>query len=167
MDEQEDDKSMKKDYQSFQNVQSDQPRGKMQKEMVIQRLKANGCRITKQRLMLLDIILEEECASCKEIFYKASKMDKGIGTATVYRMVNMLEEIGAISRKNMYRIACGKTCDMENACIIEFDDDSVLELSAKKWNQVIQAGLKECGFTKANTVRSVTATACDCDVCTK
>lgn len=90
----------------------------MQKEMVIARLRERGCRITKQRLMLLDIILEEECSSCKEIFYKASKMDKSIGSATVYRMVNTLEEIGAISRKNMYRIACGKDCAVENACTI-------------------------------------------------
>ena len=82
-------------------------RTKMQKEIVLQRLKENGCRITKQRKILLDIILQEECASCKEIYYKASKTDSSIGVATVYRMVNLLEEIGAISRKNMYRISCG------------------------------------------------------------
>ena len=29
-----------------------------QKDIIVQRLKASGCRITKQRLMLLDIILE-------------------------------------------------------------------------------------------------------------
>ena len=42
------------------------------KEQVIEQLKENGCRITKQRLMLIDIILENECSSCKEIYYKAS-----------------------------------------------------------------------------------------------
>ena len=31
------------------------------KEAIVQKLKASGCRITKQRLMLLDIILEENC----------------------------------------------------------------------------------------------------------
>ena len=76
-----------------------------EKELVIQKLKEQGCRITKKRLMLLDIILEEDCSSCKEIYYKASKKDKKIGSATVYRMVNTLEEIGAISRKNMYKIS--------------------------------------------------------------
>ncbi len=35
----------------------------MQKEIVLQRLKENGCRITKQRRMLLDIILQEEYVS--------------------------------------------------------------------------------------------------------
>ena len=36
------------------------------KEAIVQKLKASGCRITKQRLMLLDIILEENCSCCKE-----------------------------------------------------------------------------------------------------
>ena len=77
----------------------------MDKETVIRLLKEHGCRITRQRLILLDVILNEDCGSCKEIYYKASKQDKTIGTATVYRMVNTLEEIGAISRKNMYKIS--------------------------------------------------------------
>lgn len=59
----------------------------MQREMIIQKLKESGCRITKQRLMLLDIILEEDCSCCKEIYFKASKVDPKIGVATVYRMV--------------------------------------------------------------------------------
>lgn len=134
----------------------------MQKEMVIARLRERGCRITKQRLMLLDIILEEECSSCKEIFYKASKMDKSIGSATVYRMVNTLEEIGAISRKNMYRIACGKDCAVENACTIELDDDTFLELSGGKWNQVITAGLEACGYLNGQGIKSVSAQTCHC-----
>ena len=76
----------------------------MQREIVIQRLKEQGCRITKQRMVLLDIILNENCSSCKEIYYKASRIDSKIGTATVYRMINTLEEIGAINRRNMYKI---------------------------------------------------------------
>ena len=76
-----------------------------QKQIIIERLKEDGCRITKQRLMLLDIILEDECSSCKEIYYRASKKDPSSGAATVYRMINTLEDIGAISRKNMYKIS--------------------------------------------------------------
>lgn len=81
----------------------------MQKDMIIEKLREQGCRITKQRLILLDIILSEECSCCKEIYYKASKKDARIGSATVYRMINTLEEIGAINRKNMYKVACGET----------------------------------------------------------
>lgn len=139
-------------------------RTQMQREMIIQKLREQGCRITKQRLMLLDIILEEDCSCCKEIFYKASRQDKQIGTATVYRMINTLEEIGAISRKNMYKIACGNACQVENACIIEFDDDSVEELSAQNWHRIIESGLEACGFLKGRNVRSVVAKSCDCDM---
>ena len=70
----------------------------MQRDLIVQKLRERGCRITKQRLMLLDIILEGECSCCKEIIYRASKKDSQIGTATVYRMINTLEEIGAVSR---------------------------------------------------------------------
>ena len=138
-------------------------RTQMQRELIIQKLREQGCRITKQRLMLLDIILEEDCSCCKEIFYKASKQDKQIGTATVYRMINTLEEIGAISRKNMYKIACGNNCQVENAYTIEFDDDSVVELSARSWHEIIEKGLEACGFLGNRNLRSVVAKTCDCE----
>ena len=134
---------------------------KMQKEIILQRLKEQGCRITKQRLALIDIILENECSSCKEIYYKASMKDSGIGTATVYRMINILEEIGALSRKNMYKIACGPECEVKNACVIEFDDDTIIELSGKSWNQVVQLGLRACGYSSGHKIKSVTAKSCE------
>jgi Fur family ferric uptake transcriptional regulator len=74
------------------------------KDYIIDELKKNGCRITSQRRILIDIILEDECSSCKEIYYRASRIDSSIGMATVYRMVKTLEETGLIQRKNMYRI---------------------------------------------------------------
>ena len=44
---------------------------KTQREIILTKLKEKGCRITKQRLRLIDIILQNECSSCKEIFYRA------------------------------------------------------------------------------------------------
>lgn len=74
------------------------------KAYIIEELKKNGCRITSQRKLLIDIILKDECCSCKEIYYQAIKSDPTIGMATVYRMVKTLEETGLIHRKNLYRI---------------------------------------------------------------
>ena len=138
-------------------------RTQMQKEIIIQRLKEQGCRITKQRLMLLDVILEEECSCCKEIHYKAIKKDNKIGTATVYRMINILEEIGAINRKNMYKIACSDECKAENACTVELDDNTVFQLSAPKWNTVVSEGLKACGYTDHQGIKSVVVKRCECE----
>ena len=142
--------------------QGDYKRTQMQKDLIIQKLKEQGLRITKQRLILLDIILEEDCSCCKEIYYKASQKDDKIGSATVYRMINTLEEIGAISRKNMYRVDCSPECRKENACTIELDDGSVHHLSAKKWNSVIRAGLKSCGYLADQKVTNVTIKPCEC-----
>ncbi|NLL76022.1 MAG: Fur family transcriptional regulator [Clostridiales bacterium] len=138
-------------------------RTRMQREMIIQKLKERGCRITKQRLTLIDIILENECSSCKDIFYKAVKVDNQIGTATVYRMVNILEEIGAISRKNMYKVSYSENCLMEDACVVVLEDDTTYHLSAKKWNSVIQAGLSACGYLKSQKIRSITIKPCECE----
>ena len=130
----------------------------MQKDLIIQKLKEQGLRITKQRLILLDIVLEEVCSGCKEIYYKASQKDDKIGSATVYRMINTLEEIGAISRKNMYRVDCSPECRKENACTIELEDNTVIELNEEKWNQIICTGLAACGITAdGQKVRSITA----------
>ena len=132
-------------------------RSKMQKDIILQMLKKKGCRITKQRMMLLDIILEEDCSCCKEIYYKASKIDPKIGTATVYRMINTLEEIGAINRKNMYKVHCTESCEENGDTFsVEFDDNSVINLPAKKWNQIIEKGLAACGYIDNQTVKSVT-----------
>ena len=75
------------------------------KGFIISELKKNGCRITSQRKLLIDVILQDECSCCKEIYYKAAKKDSSIGTATVYRMINTLEDIGVISRRSIYESA--------------------------------------------------------------
>lgn len=135
-------------------------RNDIRKDIVISRLRERGCRITKQRQLLLDVILEEECASCKEMYYKACAVDDSIGIATVYRMVSILEDIGAFSRKNMYKISCGMNCDRENVCTIEFDDHTYCQLNAKNWYKVISEGLRVCGYYQGKKISSVEVDSC-------
>ena len=116
------------------------------KDEIIERLKENGCRITRQRRILIDIIIENDCASCKEIFYKASQEDKKLGAATVYRMINVLEEIGAISRKNMYRVECGEACADRSGCEIILEDDTVFRLPQEKLDQIVREGARQRGY---------------------
>jgi len=70
----------------------------VQKQEIIHELKRRGKRITEQRKLLLDVILKNPHRSIKELYYEVSKKDSSIGIATVYRMVNLLEEIGAVNR---------------------------------------------------------------------
>ena len=125
------------------------------KDQIIEKLKENGCRITKQRLMLIDIILENDCSSCKEIFYKASRADHRIGVATVYRMINALEDIGAISRKNMYKVECSDNCGEQGGCEIILDDNTICRLSPGNWNKVVREGMRRCGYLKNQKIAKI------------
>lgn len=118
---------------------------RIQKEEIMKRLRKMGCRITKQRQLLIDIILEKECSCCKEIYYIASKQMPEIGIATIYRMLNSLEEVGAIQRRNIY-MTCGvKECEVEQ-CIIEFESGTKAELSKEALQLILENGMRVCGY---------------------
>jgi Fur family ferric uptake transcriptional regulator len=80
------------------------------KEEILASLKEHGYRLTEQRKLIVDIIANEEYTCCKEVYFLAHKRDNSIGIATVYRMINTLEEIGAISRKNIQKNNCSGRC---------------------------------------------------------
>lgn len=136
-------------------------RTKMQKELILEKIKEKGFRLTRQRRILLDIILEHDCSSCKEIYYQAAKIDHEIGIATVYRIVNMLEEIGALSRGNMYKIDCSDQSVTEKAYVIEFEDNTTCHLSVQRWNEVIRMGLKATGCTCGRNIKSIAVKECE------
>ena len=73
-----------------------------EKEQVIDEFQKRGKRITQQRRMLLDVILEGRWTSCKDIYYEARKLDPNLGMATVYRTVSTLEEMGVLARTYQY-----------------------------------------------------------------
>ena len=119
--------------------------GTWQKERVIQELRSQGKRMTKQRMILLDVILSGKWNCCKEIYYEAAKRDAAIGMATVYRMMNMLEEIGAVSRRGTYKVSGLPVQD--GVCLVELEDNSTITVSMATWNQIVQCGLEACGYT--------------------
>lgn len=136
-------------------------RTNMEKKIIIQKLRDKGGRVTRQRMILLDIILENECSCCKEIYFRAVSKGEKIGLATVYRMVNTLEEIGAISRQNMYKIVCGEDCEQLDVYTVEFTDGTVAEIPEETWYQIVRTGLKEWGYMKGRELHSVRMKTCD------
>ena len=66
---------------------------------VLNQLKKAGYRITEQRKLLLHIILNNE-----QIYYAAKKQDDKVGIATVYRTVQLLEDMELIHKEMVVRI---------------------------------------------------------------
>lgn len=73
----------------------------MAKNDILKELKSQGFKITNQREVLIETILENECSTSKEIYYYAAKKQPGIGIATVYRMINTLEEMGILEKRKL------------------------------------------------------------------
>lgn len=126
----------------------------VQKEEIIERLRGMGCRITKQRRLLIDVILESECTCCKEIYYAALKRMPEIGMATIYRMLNSLEDVGAIQRRNIYKVCTAEECEVEQ-CVIELENERRVELNKDALQEIIESGMRACGYTDLAKVTRV------------
>lgn len=76
----------------------------MSKKQIISVLKEKGYRVTKQRELMADVIADNDGASCKDICCIVRSKDRSIGTATVYRMIKTLEDLGIIQRIDMIKL---------------------------------------------------------------
>lgn len=126
------------------------------REDILSLLKQNGYRLTKQRKIIVDIIANEEYSCCKEIYLLAHKKDSTIGVATVYRMINTLEELGAISRKNIQKKNCnGRCCDMKGGCTVVTDESKQIILSEEDIQEALKYIMEKNGYTDVDEIKAV------------
>jgi Fur family ferric uptake transcriptional regulator len=111
-------------------------------EQILEMLRKRGFRVTRQRRLILDVIFENDCTSCKEIYYRAARKDSSIGMATVYRMVNTLTDLGVL------KVAALKP-EMEQGpgkgCLIRLRSRQVVELDEKEWLSMLTETLRRKG----------------------
>lgn len=67
-------------------------------EDTLRKLEASGLRMTVQRRHIIDILTNSQCTSPKELWYEAKQYVPDLGIATVYRLINRLEQIGVLSK---------------------------------------------------------------------
>lgn len=129
-------------------------RENMDKNMILELLRKEGFRVTRQRELLIDIILKENCTCCKEIYCLAARKNRGIGVATIYRTINALEKIGALKRKNPYQL-CGREQEVDGKFLVELEDESVVVLDRSSLINVMEKGLKQCGYSQGKRVKVI------------
>lgn len=64
----------------------------------LRKLESSGLRMTVQRRHIIEILTSSQCTSPKELWYEAKQFVPDLGIATVYRLINRLEQIGVISK---------------------------------------------------------------------
>ena len=105
-----------------------------QKKDIVNEFQRLGKRITKQRMVILDVILEQNWTDCKEVYYEAVQRDSTVGLSTVYRTIRMLEEMGVLKRVYQYVFTdeSGEQVDGESEIIApEFHGKSGLRKTEK------------------------------------
>jgi Fur family ferric uptake transcriptional regulator len=128
----------------------------MSADDIYARLKENGLRLTEQRRIIIDIITTENYSCCKEVYFLAHKRDSSIGIATVYRMINVLEDIGAISRKNIEKTNCnGRCCDMKGGCTVVTDDSKRIILSEEDLQEALKYIMEKNGYADVDAIKAV------------
>jgi Fur family ferric uptake transcriptional regulator len=128
----------------------------MSADDIYARLKENGLRLTEQRRIIIDIITTENYSCCKEVYFLAHKRDSSIGIATVYRMINVLEDIGAISRKNIEKTNCnGRCCDMKGGCTVVTDDSKQIILSEEDLQEALKYIMEKNGYADVDAIKAV------------
>ncbi|WP_336287986.1 MULTISPECIES: Fur family transcriptional regulator [unclassified Bartonella] len=111
----------------------------MNKKNYEKELRAAGLRVTRQRRIILDILIDtNDHPNAFEIFQRANKVDSSISLSTVYRTMKILEENGAIHRHTFsggpsrFEQADGKhhdhLIDVETGKVIEFQSDMIEKL---------------------------------------
>lgn len=128
----------------------------LDKDDILGRLKDNGLRLTAQRRLIVDIIVSEEYSCCKEVYFLAHKRDSSIGVATVYRMINILEDIGAIRRNNIQKAACsGRCCDMKGGCTVVTDKSKEIILSEEDIQEALKYIMEKNGYANIDEIKAV------------
>ncbi len=72
--------------------------------LILKKMREKGHRITEQQKSILKVILINQNASIKELFFMARMNNKNISQASVYRTVRKLEDLGFLQRKNIINI---------------------------------------------------------------
>ena len=100
-----------------------------QKKDIVNEFQRLGKRITKQRMVILDVILEQNWTDCEAV-----QRDSTVGLSTVYRTIRMLEEMGVLKRVYQYVFTdeSGEQVDGESEIIApEFHGKSGLRKTEK------------------------------------
>ncbi len=119
---------------------------------LLKRCESSGIRITGQRRAVVRVLEASDHPSVAELHAQASKIDPNISIATVYRTLNLLEEIGLVEKhdfgdglaryENAGRKHHDHLIDIESGEVIEFVNKEIEELQKEVAREL---GFELCG----------------------
>jgi len=119
-----------------------------------QTIQMHGHFLTAQRRLLLDLIRDAEGhLDAKELYQRARAIDESIGSATVYRSLNLFKQLGLVDERRLGKLRCYYEIKQspEHQHLLCQGCGKVIEFQNPHFQKLIEAVQREHGFkiTKA------------------
>jgi Fur family ferric uptake transcriptional regulator len=111
-------------------------------------LRASGYRVTPQRQLVLEAVTKLEHATPEEIYAEVKQTAVGVNVSTVYRTLELLEQIGLVKHTHLghgahrYHLAA----DAHHVHLVCRDCDSITQLEPSAVGSLVTALEAEHGF---------------------
>lgn len=119
----------------------------IQRGQVIHRLRADGYRITKQRILIIDTLLEHRFECKKAVCYYVQQKDPSIGMATVYRFLQVLEQMEVLKPESSYMVQVEEKLHQEQKCAVFMHNNKKIVLKYSEWKQAIIGLIEKKGYS--------------------
>lgn len=112
-------------------------------------LRARGYRVTPQRQLVLEAVTALEHGTPEEICAQVQRTARGVNISTVYRTLELLEELGLVKHAHLghgpptYHLAA----DAEHVHLVCRDCGAVKDVSPQVADSLVQVLGQEYGFT--------------------
>ncbi|MCR5536956.1 MAG: transcriptional repressor [Succinivibrio sp.] len=117
-------------------------------EDTLRKLELSGLRMTMQRRHIIEILTTSQCTSPKELWYEAKQYVPDLGIATVYRLINRLEQIGVLSKSRS--LGMQSTSDLQIVSVLNAEGKELLSSGQSlELNEVLRDGLAARGLISA------------------
>jgi Fur family ferric uptake transcriptional regulator len=111
-------------------------------------LRASGYRVTPQRQLVLEAVTKLEHATPEEIYAEVKQTAVGVNVSTVYRTLELLEQIGLVTHTHLghgahrYHLAA----DAQHVHLVCRDCDSITQIEPAAVGSLVTALDAEYGF---------------------
>ncbi len=111
-------------------------------------LRAGGYRITPQRQLILEAVTRLDHATPEEIFDDVRQTARGVNVSTIYRTLELLEQLGLVSHTHLghgaprYHIAA----EADHVHLVCRDCEQVLQLDPAEVSSLVSALEADHGF---------------------
>jgi Fur family ferric uptake transcriptional regulator len=127
-------------------------------------LRAKGYRVTPQRQLVLEAVKELEHATPEEICVKVRETARGVNISTVYRTLELLEELGMVTHTHLghgaptYHLAA----DADHVHLVCRRCGKVIEVRSQLAEGLVKGLDEELGFVADVHHLTVFGRCCDC-----